>query len=71
MPTTWRGVRYLKTGALRSPSHDSVHVQTTDGKATAKMRFTVPYVRWGMKNPGTLLLRVSDKVEIDIVARAR
>ena len=48
-----------------------MHVQTTDGKATAKMRFTVPYVRWGMKNPGTLLLRVSDKVEIDIVARAR
>jgi hypothetical protein len=32
----------------------------------------VPYVQWGMKNPSTLFLRVSNKVEISIhtVARA-
>ena len=28
--------------------------------------FEVPYVKWGMKNPSTLLLRVNDKVEIAI-----
>jgi polyisoprenoid-binding protein YceI len=33
--------------------------------------FTVPYVKWGMKNPSTLILRVSDKVEITIRAAAR
>jgi polyisoprenoid-binding protein YceI len=28
--------------------------------------FQVPYVKWGMKNPSTLMLRVDDKVEIVI-----
>ena len=28
--------------------------------------FQVPYVKWGMKNPSTLMLRVDDKVEITI-----
>jgi polyisoprenoid-binding protein YceI len=28
--------------------------------------FEVPYVKWGMKNPSTLMLRVNDKVEITI-----
>jgi polyisoprenoid-binding protein YceI len=35
---------------------------------TATVRFTVPYAKWGMKNPSTLFLRVSDSVEIDLVA---
>ena len=28
--------------------------------------FDVPYVKWGMKNPSTFILRVNDKVEIAI-----
>jgi polyisoprenoid-binding protein YceI len=35
---------------------------------TAKVHFTVPYAKWGMKNPSTLFLRVNDTVEIDLVA---
>ncbi len=35
---------------------------------TASVHFTVPYEKWGMKNPSTLFLRVSDSVEIDLVA---
>ena len=35
---------------------------------TATMHFTIPYQKWGMKNPSTLFLRVSDTVEIDLVA---
>jgi len=35
---------------------------------TAKVHFTVPYAKWGMKNPSTLFLRVSDSVEIDLTA---
>lgn len=34
---------------------------------TATVHFTVPYEKWGMKNPSTLFLRVSDSVEIDLV----
>lgn len=32
----------------------------------ADTHFTIPYVKWGIKNPSTLLLRVSESVEIDI-----
>jgi polyisoprenoid-binding protein YceI len=33
---------------------------------TAAIHFTVPYAKWGMKNPSTLFLRVDDSVEIDL-----
>jgi polyisoprenoid-binding protein YceI len=33
---------------------------------TATLHFAVPYAKWGMKNPSTLFLRVSDSVDIDI-----
>ena len=35
---------------------------------TATVHFTVPYAKWGMKNPSTLFLRVNDTVEIDLSA---
>jgi polyisoprenoid-binding protein YceI len=35
---------------------------------TATVHFTVPYTKWGMKNPSTLFLRVNDSVEIDLLA---
>jgi polyisoprenoid-binding protein YceI len=34
---------------------------------SAAVHFTVPYAKWGIKNPSTLFLRVSDSVEIDLV----
>ena len=43
-----------------------LEVQPADGGYTAKTSFTVPYVKWGMKRPNLLLLRVSDQVEISI-----
>lgn len=33
---------------------------------SANVHFTVPYEKWGMKNPSTLFLKVSDSVEIDL-----
>jgi polyisoprenoid-binding protein YceI len=39
--------------------------------ATANTSFDVPYVKWGMKNPSTFILRVNDKVQISIHAVAR
>jgi len=48
-----------------------VQVDASGGQYTATANFTVPYVQWGMKNPSTLFLRVSDKVEISIHTVAR
>ena len=33
---------------------------------SATVHFRIPYVKWGMKNPSTLFLRVSESVEIDL-----
>jgi polyisoprenoid-binding protein YceI len=46
-------------------------VGVKDAQITASMHFVVPYAQWGMKNPSTFILRVSDKVDIDIQARGR
>ena len=35
---------------------------------TADSHFTIPYVKWGIKNPSTFVLRVSESVEIDVHA---
>ena len=45
-----------------------VQAHIDQGKLTAKITFSVPYVQWGMKNPSTLFLRVKDTVEIEIQA---
>jgi len=43
-----------------------VRVQVLPDHWTADAHFTIPYVRWGIKNPSSFLLRVSESVEIDV-----
>ena len=43
-------------------------VKTDADHWTATVHFTIPYEKWGMKNPSTLFLRVDDTVEIDLAA---
>lgn len=43
-----------------------VHIDASGGRYTAVAHFSVPYVKWGMKNPSTFILRVNDHVEIDV-----
>lgn len=35
---------------------------------SASLHFTIPYAKWGMKNPSNFFLHVSDSVEIEIAA---
>ena len=43
-----------------------IELQMKDGAITAGTHFVVPYVQWGMKNPSNFMLRVNEKVSIDI-----
>ncbi len=48
-----------------------VEVNAAPDQITADTRFSVPYIQWGLKNPSTLVLRVGDRVDIDIHAIGR
>jgi hypothetical protein len=43
-------------------------VQIPGSNLAASAHFALPYTEWGVKNPSTFILRVSDKVQIDIMA---
>jgi len=45
-----------------------IRVETFADHWTADSHFTIPYVKWGIKNPSTFVLRVSESVEIDVHA---
>lgn len=50
------------------PMTVAMPVQLSHDQASADVHFVVPYVKWGLKNPSTFILRVSDKVNIDVHA---
>jgi len=45
-----------------------VQVQTEADRISATLDFMVPYIKWGMKNPSTFILRVADQAQIEIHA---
>jgi polyisoprenoid-binding protein YceI len=60
---------------LHGQDHDvtltfSVHPDA-GGALQASTQLAVPYVKWGLKNPSTFLLHVSDTVNVDIHATVR
>ena len=56
---------------LHGSQHDltlTLPVQVSGDQLSATTHFDVPYEAWGLKNPSTLFLRVSNTVQIDITA---
>jgi polyisoprenoid-binding protein YceI len=45
-----------------------VPLQISGSAANFRTQMVLPYVKWGMKNPSTFVLRVGDKVDLDIAA---
>ena len=41
-----------------------IHIEGTN--LTAKTHFTVPYVKWGLKDPSIFILKIAKEVEIDL-----
>jgi polyisoprenoid-binding protein YceI len=41
------------------------------GELAASASFVIPYVQWGMKNPSNFLLKVSDKIQMNVQAAGR
>ena len=57
------------TFSIHGADHEMIipaDVQTSPGHWTATLHFAVPYVKWGLKNPSNLFLKVSESVDIDI-----
>jgi len=46
-------------------------ITASGDQLTASVHFVVPYVKWGLKNPSTLILRVGSNVNIDLHAVGR
>jgi hypothetical protein len=44
-----------------------IRVNVQNDQMTAKAKFTVPYVAWGMKDPSNLVLRVDKSVDVEVV----
>jgi hypothetical protein len=46
-----------------------IHIEGTS--LTAKTHFTVPYVKWGLKDPSIIILKVAKEVDIDLTLVGR
>jgi polyisoprenoid-binding protein YceI len=63
-------------GVLRIHGRDHeitvpVRVKMQAASMTARAKFTLPYVSWGMKDPSTFVLQVDKSVNVDVTLEGR
>lgn len=60
---------------LRGQDHPltaTISVEPPDGTVShSTVHFTIPYIKWGLKDPSTWLLKASDTVNLEIQATAK
>jgi polyisoprenoid-binding protein YceI len=60
---------------LHGQDHDATLAVSIQPAASDQLqvyaKFSVPYIQWGLKNPSTFILRVSDTVDLDVWAVVR
>ena len=61
----------LKLHGTGHPVSLTVPVQVKGDALTAQTHLVIPYIAWGLKNPSTVFLHVSDKVDVNITAVGR
>lgn len=73
-PREKSSVKLHGTMKIHGAAHEitaPAEVTIQDGLLTADIKFDVPYVAWGMKDPSNFLLKVSKSVSIEIHAAGR
>ena len=56
-------------GEFDGQDHDvtlSAKVSIGNGRFIATSHFSIPYLKWGMKDPSSIILRVSKTVELEL-----
>jgi polyisoprenoid-binding protein YceI len=68
-PTGDSTIQVSGTFTLHGTPHEitvPVQIHMDDGNCTVKTHFTVPYVKWGLKDPSVFILKVAKEVDIDL-----
>lgn len=62
-------IQVTGTFTLHGTPHNltvSMKIHIDGVKCTAKTHFTIPYVKWGLKDPSIMMFKVAKEVEIDL-----
>ena len=61
----------LKLHGSEHPVTLTLPVQAKGDSLSAQTHLAIPYIAWGLANPSTVFLHVSDKVDVNITATGR
>ena len=73
-PTGDSTIQVTGTFTLHGTPHEitvPMQIHIVGSNCTAKTHFTVPYVKWGLKDPSVFILRVAKEVDIDLTLVGR